>query len=370
LRSRQKAELISRDLSLKSLDAAGYGRFVTCCDLRGYTSPNFLSAIVAMVSTNGRTRFRSSGFTVVELLVVCSICSILMALLLPAVQNSREAARRLACSNKLRQIGLALHNYEASYRVFPPGSQVTPFAGERSWSKSFGWTIPVLPFLEQQALYSQFDFTLDCQIHHRKVTSRRIGAFECPSDPLAQEPIDWRPPGRDLTWGEYWKGGWGSTSFLGVSGTIGGIPVRHRTDCDDMENSDAAGLHTGLFFGNSSVRIGDVLDGTSSTMLLGERGVTTQMGKWGGAGHAHQCPAGSGDTVLPGVNQSGELGPGGLRLPIGDSSDDRFWWSWHPGGSHFLLVDGSVRLMSYSINRETLTSLTTRAGHETVSEGW
>ncbi len=316
-------------------------------------------------------RSRRHAFTLIELCVVTAICSVLIALILPAVQNARESARRIVCSSQLRQLGLALHQYEGTHRVFPPGMQVIPFKGVRSYSKAFGWTIPLLPHLEQTALYGEFNFNLDCQIHQRHLTVRRIQILECPSDPHAQIPIDWRRPGTDPFWGDYDLGGWGATSFLGVSGTDGFVTTQHPTDCDRYQADDEhRGLHAGMFYGNSSIGFRDVMDGTSSTLLLGERGVTSGMGKWGGPGFAHKCPAGLGDVLLPGVIEGTYEGRGGVVLPKAVASDAEIWWSWHPGGTHFLLVDGSVHFASYSIDRGVQFARSTRAGTEIVEENW
>lgn len=108
------------------------------------------------------------GMTVVELLVVGAILSLLVALTMPAVQSAREASRAVQCRNNLRQLCLAIQQYESSFHVFPPGMQVHPFRGLAPNSKSIGWTIVLMPYLDRQDLYSQFDFNLDAQIFHRR----------------------------------------------------------------------------------------------------------------------------------------------------------------------------------------------------------
>lgn len=299
------------------------------------------------------------GFTMIELLVVISITSVLVSLLLPAVQSAREGARRLSCSSKLRQIGLALHNYESTHEVFPPGLQVQNFTGSRPFSKAFGWSIELLPYLEQQSLYDQFDMRLDAQIHHREQTKMRLPIYECPSDPNAGVVLWTRPT--NPVWGDYHAGHWGTTNYLGVSGTNGWLSFTQPLDCRSFVNRfDGKGLHDGMFFGNSAVRFADVVDGTSNTLFVGERGVVPEHGKWGGSGVDAFCPAGIADVLLPGVVEG--LDPsGGIRLPKGRGSDRGFWWSWHPGGTHFLFVDGGVRFQSFNVDRKVLRDMSSRA---------
>lgn len=308
-----------------------------------------------------------SAFTIVELLVVLAVIGLLMALLLPAVQRARAASHRLSCRNNLRQLGVALHHYHAAFDVFPPGSQVQDFSLPPGYSKSFGWTIAILPYIEQTQLYDLFDTDIDCQIHHRELTSRRVTALMCAADPRGGGPVYWEHPnGPHPVWGRYYQGEWGTTSYFGVSGTSGMQSISHFQDCDRLAASrEHAGLHAGLLYGNSSVRLADIVDGSSNTALLVERGVVDEWGKWGGAGVVFACPFGVMDVVLPTViSASG----GGLRAPSHSSADRLFLWSWHDGGTHFAKADGSVVFASYSRDRSIQAALGTRAGSETVAE--
>jgi len=312
-----------------------------------------------------RNRF---GFTIVELLVVIAIVSILIALVLPAVQQAREASRRLSCNNKLRQLSLALHNYASLHGVLPPGSQVVDFNIPPGYSKSFGWTVAILPFVEQSQIFEKFDFNLDCQIHQRDLTKQNLNAFMCPSDPLAGVPIDWKPPqGPHPVFGAYFEGGWGTSNYFGISGISGLQPMFTVNDCERFDKlTGRSSVHAGLFFGNSSVRFADVTDGLSNTFMLAERGVVDQWGKWGGAGDISRCPFGILDVVMPGV--LGPLGGGGIR-PRRNASNDRVClWSWHDGGCHYAIADGSVRFVSYSIDHELQSMLSTRDHGEVPGE--
>src|SRR5687767_9230974 len=121
------------------------------------------------------------GFTLVELLVVIAIIGVLVALLLPAVQQAREAARRMSCQNNLKQIGIALHNHHDVKLTFPPGALNTGANGTPVYTT---WTIEILPFMEQQALYQQYDQTqFNTHATKRLVGQQRLVAHECPSDP-------------------------------------------------------------------------------------------------------------------------------------------------------------------------------------------
>ncbi|HVJ66658.1 MAG TPA: DUF1559 domain-containing protein, partial [Caulifigura sp.] len=172
---------------------------------------------------------KKSGFTLIELLVVIAIIAILIALLLPAVQQAREAARRTQCKNNLKQIGLALHNYESTYTVFPPGrgsfTEATPGAF-------------ILPFLEQGSQYSLFDFSysLNGSTKNTAAIRQTISAYQCPSHPI-----------------------------------VPGFPLNGQANYQPCTGSNAdLGTMTGIFFINSSTKFRDIPDGTSNTAMYSE----------------------------------------------------------------------------------------------------
>ena len=310
------------------------------------------------------------GFTLIEVLVTSEIISLLIALMLPSVQSAREAARRIQCQNHLRQLSLGLQQYEATFGVFPPGMQVHPFRGATPYSKSFGWTIMLLPYLERSDLYSEFDFNQDAQIHHRHLTKVSIATFVCPSDPNAGQTTWTRRVPVSTVWGSYYKGPWGTTNYLGVSGVNWIVGVSEPTDCASAAATEKGqGMNDGLLFGNSSVRYGQIIDGSSNTWLFGERGVVLGSGKWGGAGSLDFCPNGSPDVLNPGFTRNNPTG-GGIRPAKGTIADEMIWWSWHPGGTHFAFADGSVRLLSYSTSTELQYACSTRSGNEPLSIDW
>lgn len=310
------------------------------------------------------------GMTVVELLVVGAILSLLVALTMPAVQSAREASRAVQCRNNLRQLCLAIQQYESSFRVFPPGMQVHPFRGLAPNSKSIGWTIVLMPYLDRQDLYSQFDFNLDAQIFHRHVTGSPVALLMCPSDPNCGQ----------TTWGaelspihdanSYTHGPWGTTNYLGVSGVHWFVGIDDPTECARAALTEKGrGINDGVLFGNSAVSFGQISDGSSNTWLFGERGVVPGSGKWGGAGMVQSCPNGGPDVLNPGVSVR-DPERGGIRRATGSAADERYWWSWHPAGTHFATADGSVRLFSYAADLNVQAALSTRSGNETVVYEW
>jgi hypothetical protein len=266
------------------------------------------------------------------LLVAVATIAVLIALLLPAVQQAREAARGVQCRNNLKQIALALHNYHDRSRCFPPQTVV-------EWSSSTGWwswIARVLPDLDQRPLSEQVDFRDDvwtnCHIY-RAVTLQRLGVLHCPSDPHVDRVFesDTGCPGGEA---------YALTSYLGCRGSTRQLPGN--------------GVFPDV---NRVTRIRDIRDGTSQTLLLGERPADPQafLGWWaagiGDDGH------GLGDSVL-------DLSEGLHAGDLNDSADLLHYWSAHPGGAHFAMCDESVRLLSYSLDQQTLLALGTRNGGE------
>lgn len=297
-------------------------------------------------------RFSSTGkraFTLIELLVVIAIIAILIAILLPAVQQARAAARRTQCKNNLKQIGLAIHNYADVHRVFPMGS-VTEFQ-----PGTWGMMAHLLPYLELKNVYELIDFEeygcckavkLLQQASPPKPdpSSKGVNVFFCPDDfnsnfQLLSGPTGPTPNTYDC--GKLYAG-----DYLGVSGDTEGSP-----GCSGISKGN------GIFFTGSKIRFQDIKDGTSQTLMVGERGIPSDWG-WGW----YLC---GGTECEHYISAERGLSPG-KNVPSWQGTLRRFW-SWHDGGVHFLLADGSVQFFSYSMDFNTYKAMSTRKGGEVVS---
>ena len=313
---------------------------------------------------------KNSGFTLVELLVVITIIGILIALLLPAVQAAREAARRLQCANNFKQVGLAMHNYHASMKMFPPG--VVMYAdwyvpwdfcgmvGTSGYYHGAGWGAFILPYLEQQQVYDQFDFSLrSCNVDPNFAAGRAlIPAYLCPSDPQGDELVsntgstDGKPP--DLLEEEDYR----RTSMAGVTDsmdwTCNTVTARQFSKAD------------GMMAQLQGCRIRDVVDGTSNTLMVGE---VTGGGR--GSYNSHFWVSQTLSDTYDGINGISTI-PGGSPSWAGNSYAwrDASFSSFHPGGCHFLMADGSVQFLSENIASISLSALATRGGGEPISESF
>ncbi|MEW4561930.1 DUF1559 domain-containing protein [Bremerella sp. JC770] len=276
---------------------------------------------------------RRRAFTLVELLVVIAIIGVLIALLLPAVQQAREAARRMQCSNNLKQIALALHNYHDTYQTFPSG-----FMYDSTSSVRWSWGALILPFIEQGAMHNQLGVTKqrlkDCVDTADCLTLLKtpIDGYRCPSD-TAPELNPWATYGSD-------------SDNIAAASYIGNEGMCHIFN-DEKSH--------GMFHGNSGVKMRDVTDGTSNTLFVGERdgadtdsltsGRNARRGAvWAGTMNAsRKWPRGVMD-VLASFAQ-----PMNRESVAGADHNGKGFGSLHPGGSQFVLVDGSVRFIPETI---------------------
>jgi prepilin-type N-terminal cleavage/methylation domain-containing protein/prepilin-type processing-associated H-X9-DG protein len=304
------------------------------------------------------------GFTLVELLVVLSVIGILIGLLLPAVQATREASRRISCINHLKQIGLGFHNYHSAYRQFPVGGagfvSATSPSLRRRWRPSWGTVL--LPFMEQQGLYEQVELEapyVDPVNHQAGGTV--VPTFLCPSAP---KPVMRRPNGdRPRSPARYAR-----TDYGGNYGERGlrCIPKRGcPNNYSDLGIQSSGGRGVLLFASDPAVAIRGVLDGTSQTIMVGEcpEGLHSI---W--IGHKNFF-----DQSAP-VNQRVELGSrwNACAPPFASGQGDfcdfgQEFHSYHPGGAQFLLVDGSARFVSEQIDLKLFAALLSRRGGETVT---
>jgi prepilin-type N-terminal cleavage/methylation domain-containing protein len=312
-----------------------------------------------------RARTVRPAFTLIELLVVIAILAILIGLLVPAVQQVRESANRTQCANNLKQIGLACHSYHDGYKRFPPGYLAAgPYRdGATDTAPGWGWAAFLLPYLEQGSLYRRLN--LAQPIQNSAAIQTLLPLYLCPSDLT--------PPGAFAV-----PDGFGNTVCFAA-------PTSYAACCgsDASDTRDPTG--DGVFYRNSRIRIADIRDGTSSTILVGERAWAQANGAWAGAipggvirrGQFNPCQP----TIPAAWYPSSTIALAHAHLnnalvdPDGSAGMDDFS-SMHFGGSFFLFADGSVHFLrsvsadnaegSYSADGLSFQALATRASGEVV----
>jgi prepilin-type N-terminal cleavage/methylation domain-containing protein/prepilin-type processing-associated H-X9-DG protein len=295
------------------------------------------------------------GFTLVELLVTLAVISVLIALLLPAVQQSREAARRAHCRSNLKQIGLAIHNYHDTHGMLPINTSFTHDVGPLS--RTISWMQGILPQIEQGSLFTEIDPSLSVQAS-RNTAEQSIPIFHCPLDLndgrmnlRSDMPDDWvlgvtnykACGGSNWDYGEYRH----KESTGRFAGSYDGLNQGNGVTC--------AG-----FVGPLSTRMADILDGTSNTFAVGE--TVTAWTKWAWWFYFNGT---TGTCAMP-LNY--ELDSISREKNIVDWQNNYGFMSRHPGGGHFAFADGSVRFISEGIDLTTYHALATIQGGETVAE--
>jgi prepilin-type N-terminal cleavage/methylation domain-containing protein len=328
---------------------------------------------------------RRQAFTVIELLVVIAVIAILIALLLPAVQSAREAARRMQCRNNLKQMGLALHNYQSTHRVFPPSelnsrgdAGCDPFevAVEDNLSHCTdyqSWTALCLPFLDQTALANTYDYNSAwSSLKNREAVSTQLAIFQCPSTPAADR-VD-----RFHVVGAAAASDYGSVNRVAkqVYSDVFGVPVP----------SQAA--RQGALAEYTANHPASITDGMSNTLMLAECAARPQAYVMGSRMTDSQFTSYTDDEIVRvgselvaddgigwadpdvGFHVKG-VGHDGVTVygPVfvnGINSGEAY--SFHPGGAQALLSDGSVHFLSEQIDSWVYVTLCTRAGGEIVGE--
>jgi prepilin-type N-terminal cleavage/methylation domain-containing protein/prepilin-type processing-associated H-X9-DG protein len=296
-----------------------------------------------------------AAFTLIELLVVIAILAILIGLLLAAVQRVREAANRTVCQNNLKQLGIALHNYHADQGKLPqayneywnmcePGE--VPFAPDPRPRKS--WATLILPYIDQDNL--QYLGISNAQ-------QRIVGVFMCRSDPRQNQVSD-------VGHYKYIGPAFGLTSYLAVESS-----AYRRGPADTNINLEFGGPKDGVIYRSSDTRLTDVTDGTSSTVMLGERPPSASpnldWGWWAWSAYDSALAVTENRSLISvGCPTPSEYSPGRLDYIC----DVHHYWSPHSGGGQWLFADGSVQFLRYSV-APILPALATRAGGETL-ENW
>jgi prepilin-type N-terminal cleavage/methylation domain-containing protein/prepilin-type processing-associated H-X9-DG protein len=319
---------------------------------------------------------QKSGFTLVELLVVIAIIGILIALLLPAVQAAREAARRMSCNNNLKQIALSMHNYADVHKTFPQGAVFGKIGPSTAVTNFYVSAFAAsLPFIEQESLQNLYDFNRPWEQQSSQVVSTVINTFACPSDTGDNPSVDQQVAALPTVGcGDTF----GATSYLLSKGA-------HEEWCNRPRS--LPGDLSGMFDLGLGTKFRDVTDGTSSTMFVGEGASGRPFTIAGGNDSPKQAwavpqplsdifglsPHTSiyGTTVYP-LNTNPivatmiadgdwtSCAPGG-----GDTASN--FSSNHPSGGNFAFADGSVHFVSETIDSVTYQALSTRAGGEVAS---
>ncbi|WP_169973860.1 DUF1559 domain-containing protein [Tautonia rosea] len=342
-----------------------------------------------------RKRSDSGGFTLIELLVVIAIIGVLIALLLPAVQSAREAARRAQCTNNLKQLALAAHNYHDQVGKFPTGMYLHPVFGPTTglaWNNS-SWLVLLLPQMEQQSIFNAVNFSImwgenrgggwrwnPIYMGQQNSTVRVtvINSLICPSDD--SENIDttnaddiWNDPAA----GTSYVGNMGD-NCLACAGSLGDprngqlilcsdtgrlcrLPQlgHNRLSGEQQQNGTTAG--SGIFWAwGSNVGIESVRDGTSNTFLAGEQ--IRRVTRWNSWVHANQSV---GSTAVP-LNFR-QVGSDGSWPVVGNWTRQISFRSFHPGGANFAMADGSVKFIKETINFNIYQALSTRNQGEIIS---
>jgi prepilin-type N-terminal cleavage/methylation domain-containing protein/prepilin-type processing-associated H-X9-DG protein len=316
-----------------------------------------------------------SGFTLIELLVVIAIIAVLIALLLPAVQSAREAARRIQCTNNLRQLGLAMHNFESANGFFTPAAIDKPFLklninvspnGQPLPANQLvehGWAVLLLPFAEQTTLYSSYNLALDFRHQgNSTVLTTQLNVMACPSTPY--------PERRDLH---------NSGGYKGWTAACGDYAPNNSV-ADTLVSAGFVnpGNYAGVMQANVVRTIAEITDGTSNTEVLAEvagrphhwmRGYRVEMSnppgstpriRVSGAGWADRDSA----YGLHGFTMDGLSHPGPCHTNCTNANEV---FSFHPGGANNLFADGSVRFIKESTAIQVYANTISRAGGEIVS---
>ncbi len=296
-----------------------------------------------MISRKHPARKRASGFTLVELLVVIAIIGILIAMLLPAVQAAREAARRIQCANNFKQVGLGLHNYHATHNTFMPGMYTLDGStGDPHW---YSWSAFLLPFIEEVGVYEQFDFS---DPHYfwegttRLANAQIIDGYLCPSDPQGGEWVNTGSENAPIE---------DDSAYANMAGV--GDHMDWTIDRVWPLSLDRA---RGMMAANKGCRIRDITDGTSQTLMIGE---VTGAGPGTHEGFFWSC-WNLADT-RDGINGLYTVIGGEWPPPSSYGFRAVGFSSFHPGGCHFTMADASVQFINEDISREVLVALTTRA---------
>ncbi|MBI5758393.1 MAG: DUF1559 domain-containing protein [Planctomycetales bacterium] len=315
------------------------------------------------------------AFTLIELLVVIAIIAVLIALLLPAVQQAREAARRTQCRNNLKQIGVALHNYHDRSGMFPPALimsgryNTAQYVTDRDpVLNTTGWVM-LLPYLDQQAMYDQYNFSMCSSASNpaaytrvipgftcndtinRPIYNTKLTAMLCSSDPDNGPAVT---SGAGNAGDFYSRNGVRRSNYLFSTGAY--------TDYNASYEGTTANQR-GVFGNDGAAKVGDILDGSSNTLAVGEatqlRNTSTSFGPYWGAG-VHTCCHGRTpiSATITGCGTPDGKRYGAINWDNNcDGTKRQYAWqfgSYHVGGAHFVMGDGAVKFINENIDYDSV----------------
>lgn len=310
-----------------------------------------------------QSRGRRAGFTLIELLVVIAIIAILVAILLPAVQQAREAARRSQCKNNLKQMGLAISNYTDAYEMMPMGSNQYGPAGLVNSRGYMGWSIAILPYIEETALYELYVHNNDSLSSvNQRVRETSVTSYNCPSD-ISVDKL-FTPESGTCCSRLY-----ATSSYRGVSGrSSGAYFYDFTTDFGNVVSSDKGAL-TATGSGVTPTAYRDIKDGASNTLLVGEGQTSTYPTRGTFWAHTYTSYALGTITVgfpVPsfGITDYALCNSTAASLSVSNNPCKRFFGSYHEGGVQFVRCDGSVTFVPTVIDQVVLGGLSTIRGDE------
>ena len=320
-------------------------------------------------------RKRHAAFTLIELLVVIMIIGVLVALLLPAVQAAREAARRMSCANNLKQIGLSLHGYHAAHGSFPAGNinrgaGLCPGAAEpvSSFSTQSGnWLIAILPYVEQNELYNRYDNRYSNESEENKsVRETTVATYACPSDSaIGTLAVPASGPASKVE-AKYAPG-----SYRAVTGWSGdGIDFLDSEMMFDYKPEWRGPIHavyTSFAWGYGVESFSDITDGTSSTLMVGESTTSSNLARrtfwaYSFAYYSQSGVTSQQRTLWGDYDRCVQSDGVGAEIPC-----KRQWGSFHSGGMNFMFCDGTVHFIQTDIDLDLLAGMATIAGEETLA---
>jgi prepilin-type N-terminal cleavage/methylation domain-containing protein/prepilin-type processing-associated H-X9-DG protein len=289
-----------------------------------------------------------TGFTLIELLVVIAIIAILIALLVPAVQKVRAAAARTQCQNNLKQLGLGCHNYHDTNKKLPPGASGPAVGGFPSLGPDLGYTVYILPFIEQENLLRQFDLTKNYNAAPNNaavITQIFPPVYQCPACKQVETQTTNAPTGKTL-------------HYFGNMGPIGTNPATGLA-YNSVSTGQGGYSLQGVLGINTRWKLTDITDGTSNTFMIGEV-------SWNNASHFRIWTRGWGNSaVFTARNVVNAIG----ATPYNGSNNfnNVSFGSEHGGGTNFLFADGSVRFVTDNVSMNVYLSTASSDGKETTT---